>query len=369
MNILIAFIKKEIRQIRRDKRILPILIVAPLLQLIILGYAATFDIKNISLAICDLDNSDTSRDLIGSFTSSSYFKIFKHVNRPDDVDKLFNSNHINAALIIPYEFQKKIISRQKNQILFIVDGSEGTSANVALMYARNIIKSFEIKNSLTESRIIPEIDYRIRVWYNQELKSSFFMVPAIFALLLSIVTMLIPSMAIVKEKEMGTIEQLYVTPIKSYQMILGKMITFFIIGIVDVCLVTLVAIYHFGVPFRGSVFDFGISILLFFLSTLGIALFFSTNTKTQQQAMMSVIFMFFLPSMLLSGFIFPIENIPQPIRLISYCLPLTYFVDILRSLFLKGSSITELSHQYIMLGLIGVVIITFSFMRFKKYTS
>ncbi|MGB9599197.1 MAG: ABC transporter permease [Myxococcota bacterium] len=363
MRILIAFIRKELRQIRRDKRILPILIVAPVLQLIILGYAATFDIKNINLAVYDMDRSRLSKELIDNFISSSYFLLNSYVDNQNDIDNLFKSNRINAALLIPKNFEKKMYSDREISVLFIADGTEGTTANVALFYARKIFNKFINQSSLPHI----QIDYEIRVWHNPELKSSFFMIPAIFALLLSIVAMLVPSMSLVKEKETGTIEQLFVTPIKPYQIILGKMSAFMLIAILDVILVNLLSIFWFGLPFRGTVFDFAVAILLFLFSTLGVATFFSSNTNTQQQAMMSVMFLFFLPSMLLSGFIFPVENIPYPIRGISYLLPLTYFIDILRSLFLKGSSMAELSFQYKMLAIIGITIFTFSLLRFKKY--
>jgi ABC-2 type transport system permease protein len=366
MKILFAFLRKELIQIRRDKKILPILIVAPLLQLIILGYAATFDIKNINISICDMDNSKHSKELIDAFTNTGYFRLYSMCKTPSELDGLFLRGRINSALIIPQDFERAILSGSDINIPFFVDGTEGTTANVALSYARQIINNY-FKQEFSEGKsTLYNINYELRIWHNPDLKSAHFMIPAIFAILLSIIAMLIPSMAIVKEKETGTIEQLYVTPIKPYQIILGKMLTFMLISIVDVILVMSVAIYHFGVPFRGSVIDFAFAIILFLFSTLGIATFFSTITHTQQQAMMSVMFLFFLPSMLLSGFIFPVENIPFPIRGISYILPLTYFIEILRSIFLKGSSFIDLMRQYSILGGLGITIFIISLLKFKK---
>jgi ABC-2 type transport system permease protein len=331
--------------------------------LIILGYAATFDIKNINLAVYDMDKSRLSKELIDNFISGSYFLLNSYVENQNEIDRLFKSNQINAALLIPNGFEKSMYSNSDISILFLADGTEGTIANVALSYARMIVNKFA-SNYNTSAPL--KINYEIRIWHNPELKSSFFMIPAIFALLLSIISMLVPAMSMVKEKESGTIEQLFVTPIKPYQIIFGKMITFMLISILDVIFVTLISIFWFGVPFRGSIIDFIVAILLFLFSTLGVATFFSSNTNTQQQAMMSVMFLFFLPSMLLSGFIFPVENIPYPIRGISYILPLTYFIEILRSLFLKGNSMIELLRQYLMLCIIGITIFLFSLLSFKK---
>ncbi|MCX7945239.1 MAG: ABC transporter permease [Deltaproteobacteria bacterium] len=366
MWVIISFIKKELRQIKRDKRILPILVVAPVLQLLVLGYAATFDIKNIEFAVCDFDMSNSSRELIDNFTSSSYFILKYQTHSTTEIDTLLSSGRIKSALIIPKNFEKQLYTDRNTKVLFLTDGTEGTMANVSLMYARTILSRFINRYNTGQMYRVPAIRYELRIWYNPDLKSSNFMVPAIFALLLSIVAMLIPSMALVKEKETGTIEQLYVTPIKPYQIIFGKMSAFMLISIIDVVIVTTIAVLWFNVPLRGSLFDLVAAILLFLISTLGIATFFSTVTNTQQQAMMSVMFLFFLPSMLLSGFIFPVENIPLLVRWISYILPLTYFIDILRNLFLKGSTISELWIQYSMLSLIGIAIFIFSLLKFRK---
>lgn len=367
MKIILSFVIKEFRQLKRDKRILPILIVAPIIQLILLGYAATFDIKNIQLAVCDLDESRTSKNLIEKITSSSHFLLKYYVEDPNDIDKLFKSNQIKSAVIIPTDFEKGIYSKNVKPILFLTDGTEGTTASVSLIYARAIIFKY-LKDFLNEEKreISPKIEYQVRIWYNPEMKSSNFMIPAIFALLLSIITMLIPSMSLVKEKEIGTIEQLFVTPIKPYQIILGKMTTFMLISIIDIIFVTIIAVLWFEVPLRGSVFNLFLATFLFLFTTLGIAIFFSTITYTQQQAMMSVMFLFLLPSMLLSGFIFPIENIPYFFRWISYLLPLTYFIEILRGVFLKGNTFFELSKQYTILMIIGLLIFTLSLIKFKK---
>ena len=369
MNILWIFLKKELIQIKRDRRILPILLVAPIAQLLILGYAATFDVKKIPTIICDLDKSSRSRDLIEKFLNTGYFNMVSYSDNLKDIDTLLDGNIARVGIIIPNGFAKKVERKDNAEIAVIADGADGITSAVSLSYSNLIITQYSSiiqAGSTMKGSGVPLLVPELRIWYNQDLKSAYFMVPGIFALLLLIVSMVVSSMSLVKEKELGTIEQLSVTPIRTYQIILGKMSPFVIISFVDVIIVTLIATLWFKVPLRGSLVDLFIAVMLFLLSALGLGLLISINVSTQQQAMMSAIFLVVFPSMLLSGFIFPIENMPQWIQPISRMLPMTYFLNIIRGIFLRGATFSDLMVNYAALTLIGLIIFLFSILKFKK---
>ncbi|OGF58760.1 MAG: hypothetical protein A2Y62_09625 [Candidatus Fischerbacteria bacterium RBG_13_37_8] len=367
MKILWLFLRKELVQLLRDQRLLPMLILAPVVQLLILGYAATFDVKKIPSMIIDYDRSPKSRDFIDAFVNSSYFVLVRYTDNIKEVDEMFDSNSARVAIIIPRDFGKQIEKRAESKVAVIYDGTDMITSSVAIGYTNLIVSKFSGFNELAgRGSSIPMVVPELRIWYNQELKSSYFMVPAIFALLLTVVTMVVSSMSLVKEKELGTIEQLSVTPIHSYQIILGKMSPFVVIAFLDVVLVTIIANQWFEVPLRGSFLDLTLAALIFLLSSLGLGLFISVNVSTQQQAMMTAIFLVFLPSILLSGFIFPIENMPNWLQPVPYFLPVTYFINIIRGIFLRGATLADMSRDYLALTGIGIVIFTLSVMKFKK---
>jgi len=369
MGTILLLLKKELLQISRDKRILPMLIIAPVIQLVLLGYAATFDIKNIPIIMCDLDQSERSRELSRAFTTSGYFRIVKNTMDMNEADGMLLSNSARMILTIPRGFERDILRMQSPAVSLVVDGTDTMTAAAGTGYARMIFLDSLARSASTimsPGAAVPNLKPELRIWYNQEMKSSFFMVPAIFAILLSLVAMAIPSMAIVKEKELGTIEQIYVSPIKPYQLIAGKMFPFVIISFVNVIIVTAVAYFWFGVPFRGSILNLFIAVSLFLLSTLGLALLISTIVSTQQQAMMISIFFIMLPSILLSGFAFPVDNIPITIRPISYILPVTYLINILRGLLLRGATFGDLAYNYLALAVLGTAILSLSILKFRK---
>lgn len=367
---LFIFLKKELIQIGRDKKILLLLIIAPMLQLIILGYAATFDVKKIPTIICDLDKSNFSKELTDAFINSGYFILIKKCKNIKEINTYLDGNIARTVIIIPYNFEKKLKRKEDISVPIIIDGTDGITSNVVIAYSFQIINNFaaKIRDQILNISI-PSIRANLRIWYNQELKSSYYMVPAIFALLLSIVTIVVSSMSLVKEKELGTIEQLLVSPLKFYQIIIGKIFPFIIIAFIDVILVLLISYKWFKVPIRGSLLDFAIAVCLFLLSSLGLALIVSIKVSTQQQAMMVSLFFIFLPSILLSGFVFPIENMPTWVQPISYALPVTYFIKIIRAIFLKGDTFENLINDYIALAIIGLIIlffIRFSYLRTKR---
>jgi ABC-2 type transport system permease protein len=370
-QIVVEIIRKEFYQIRQDRRMLAVSIVAPVAQVILLGYAATTDIKFTDLLVCDLDRSVESRELVRDFTNTRYFIGTYTVDDITEVDEFIDDGRAAVALIIPRGFGNRILGRETAQVQVILDGSDANTANTLLGYASQIIASFS-QSVLAEystpgvgaqtGRILPEP----RVWFNPDLKSSNFMVPGVVALVLMIITMTLTSLGIVKEKEIGTLEQLLVTPIKPFHLIIGKLVPFVIIGAVDMTIVLTIARFWFEVPLRGSLaLLYGLS-GLFILTTLGLGLFISTISKSQQQAMLIAQFFFFMPMMFLSGFAFPIENMPAAIQWTTYLIPLRYFLVIVRGVFLKGTDIVHLWPQVIALFIFGGTIFTLSVLRFRR---
>jgi ABC-2 type transport system permease protein len=365
-------VRKEFYQIRQDRRMLMVSVFVPILQVLILGYAATTDIKNSNLVVCDLDKTSESREFIRGFVNSGYFIERYRADDVRDVDFYIEDGEASIAIVIPPRFGADILARSTPTVQVILDGADANTTTILLAYASQVAASYSQSVVAQYStgalggggvgRIIPEP----RIWYNPELLSSHFMVPGVVALVLMIITMTLTSLAIVKEKEIGTMEQLMVTPIRPYELILGKLIPFIIIGFVDVLIVLAVAHYWFGVPLAGSVPLLFLLSGLFILTTLGLGLFVSTVARTQQQAMLIAQFFFFMPFLFLSGFAFPIANMPRVIQYASYVIPLRYFLEIVRGIFLKGAGLAELWPQAAALLGIGVLILTVSVLRFHK---
>jgi ABC-2 type transport system permease protein len=371
LRLIGEIIRKEFLQVRQDRRMLFVSILAPVLQVILLGYTATTDITNARLAVCDLDRTEESRTFIRRFTASGYFTESHAVDLPDEVDPLIARAEVSMALVVPEGFARRQLAREQSRVQVILDGTDANTSNILLGYASQVVASYS-QDLLLEAaarsgaprvaRILPEP----RIWFNPDLKSAFFMVPGVVALVLMIITMTLTALAIVKEKEIGTLEQLLVSPIRPYQLILGKLIPFTVIGFVDVLAVLAVARFWFGVPILGSVpLLFALS-GAFILTTLGLGLFVSTIARSQQQAMLIAQFFFFMPFMFLSGFAFPIANMPHVIQAVTYAIPLRYFLEIVRGLFLKGSGMAELWPQAAALLGFGVGIFSLSVLRFHR---
>lgn len=364
-------VKKEFLHIRRDKKILPIIIVAPILQLIVFGYAANFDIKNIPTAVYDLDKTPESRRYLDLYFSSGYFVRVAELDRYDEVDRYLDTGKASIAIVIPAGFGKKLSSNSSVNVQVIINGVDSIMGSVGLNYINNINARYCINAIKQKVEKIGRLELSIievqdRVWYNPELKSRNYMIPAILAMILMIMTMMLTSMAIVREKEVGTIEQLIVTPVKKHQIIIGKLLPFVIIGLIDVLLITAVAILWFGVPLKGSFWLLLFASLLFLLNTLGLGLLVSTVSRTQQQAMMTVMFFIMMPFIYLSGFVFPIENMPKPVQYVTYLIPLRYFLAIVRGIFLKGVGLKALLGNILTLAVFGVAILLISVARFRK---
>jgi len=361
---------KELLELRQDPRLFPVLFVAPIIQLIVLGYAATTDVLDIPLVVVDPDRSAASRELTSRFDRSRYFTIIDAVGSVEEVEPYLASGRAWMALAIPPGFGEDVASGTPVTVQVVADGTDSNSAGIGLGYARGLVAE-HARAIVEERRMSPPggIDARIRVWYNPELESRDFMVPGVLALILLVITMVLASMAIVRERELGTLEQLNVTPVTRSQLILGKLLPYAAIGIVDIVLVVAVAVLWFEVPLRGSLLLLFALSLLYILNTLGLGLLVSTISSTQQQAMMTATFLFLVPMIYLSGFIFPIENMPAAIQQFTYVIPLRYYLVIVRGLFLKGVGIDALWPQAAALGLLGVAILGLAVLRSSKRTA
>jgi len=373
MKTIKHIIIKEFLQLKRDKRLFGVIFIAPIIQLLFLGYAANLDLDNIKVSVLDNDKSVTSRNFIESFESSGYFTVHSYSQKYDQINYEINQGKILLAIVIPYDFEKKIERKETTPLQLIFDGSDGNKTSIALGYVQGIITKYSKNIMLDVSdksgrkiSLVGSVQPEIRVWYNPELKTRNFMVPSIAGLILLVITTILMAMAIVKEREIGTLEQIIVTPIKPYQLILGKIVPFAIFGFIDILLVNAVMVFWFGIVIKGSFIFLLFASSLFVLSTLGLGLFISTISKTQQQAMMVAQFGLLLPMIYLSGFAFPIESMPQWIQYITYVIPLRYFITILRDIVLKGSGLMELLPETITLFFIGISILLLSALRFKK---
>jgi ABC-2 type transport system permease protein len=371
LHIIFEIIKKEFYQIRQDKRMLAVSIAAPILQVFLLGYAATTDIKNSTMVVCDMDRTSESRTFVESFTTSGYFIPAYRVDKPDDATAYIEQAKANIVLVIPKGFARRLFAREQAQVQVILDGADANTANILLSYATQIVTSYgrnvaAAYSSLPPGATIPYVLPEPRVWFNPDLKSSNYMVPGVVAMVLMIITMTLTSVGVVKEREVGTLEQILVTPIKPYEFILGKLLPFVVIGFVDSVLVLAVAHFWFGVPMVGSLpLLFGLS-GIFILTTLGLGLFISTIAKSQGQAMMIAQFFFFMPFIFLSGFTFPIANMPEWIQVLTYLIPLRYFLEIVRGIFLKGTDLSHLWPQTAALLGFGILILSLSVKRFRQ---
>lgn len=366
---ILALLKKEFGQLFKDKKLLPIVFIAPVLQLTFMGYAASLDVKNISMVLCDLDKTRESREFVEKFTNSGYFTLEYSTEDYNSIQRFLDDHKAMMALVIPRKFGDAILRKESAKIQVILDGSEGSAAAITMGYVNQIVGKYssEILAELAgNTGSIGGVNAQVRTWFNPSLKSRNFMVPGVLVLILLITTMNLTSMAIVKEKEIGTLEQIMVTPITPTELILGKLIPFTIIGVVNVCVVLFVMAFGFGIPIKGSVpLLFGLT-GLFLLTTLGLGLFVSTISRTQQQAMMTAQFFVLMPMMYLSGFTFPIENMPPFLQFISLGIPMRYYLVIVRSVILKGVGISSLWFEAGMLLFMGVTILIASVLRFRK---
>lgn len=366
-------IKKELIQIRRDPRMMKLIIISPIMQLIIFGYAITSEVRNVSTAILDMDNTLQSREFVDRFAANPrYFDISYRLTSPAEIDFLLDSGKAQLVVWIPKEFGADIARNRNAEVSVLLDAVDSSTASTIASYVNAITAGYSEKVILSEierkggGTIQPlRIEPRVRAWYNPELKSVNFLVPGVLAMILMLVTMLLTSLAVVREREVGTLEQIIVTPIRSIELMIGKMIPFAMVGYINIIMIVAAAALWFKVPIRGSlVLLFGLS-AFFLLANLAMGLLVSTVSKTQQQAMM-LSFFIMQPSILLSGFIFPINNMPAAIQYLTYLIPLRYYLEIVRGIFLRGVGPAALWPQAASLLLLGGLLMIASALRFTK---
>ena len=369
MSRIASVIKKELIQLRRDKKMRAMVFIAPVIQVLVLGYAANMDVHDVPLAVLNQDMSARSRELVAAFQNSTAFQLKAAPGSTAELSSELDSGSVEVGLVIPPSFGADLDARRSPQVQILVDGSRSNTAAVSLAYAVSVTTAYGAAartTTLPAQFTVPTVDTRTRVWYNPELKSRLFMVPGIFALLAMVFTIILTSLAIVKEKEIGTLEQLMVSPLGRGELIVGKLAPFLIVSIVILSLALVAVRVFFGIVPRGSILLLALLSIVFAFSTLGIGLFVSTLARTQQQAMMFSIFFFMFPMMILSGFVFPIANMPAPIQALTYLMPLRYYLVIVRGLFLKGSGLDILWPQLLPLLALGIAVISISVMRFRK---
>ncbi len=352
---------KEFRQIFRDPRMARVIFVAPVIQLLVFGYAVSTDIADTGTFLVDHDRSRAARELVDSLTASGYFRIVGRSDRPEDLVRALERGDAVVGVTIPVNFSRDLrLGEARVQIL--LDGTSSNTASVAQGYAERIVADFARRqNPLVEA----PIELADRPWFNPNLESRDYNVPAVVGALIMLICLLLTSLAVVREREIGTLEQLSVSPLTAVDLIAGKTIPFAVIGLVDLAIVTAVALYWFQVPFRGSfVLLLGAS-LLYILSALSIGLFISTISATQQEAFMAS-FLVFMPAILLSGFMFPVTSMPEVFQWATLANPVRHYIEIVRAVFLKGAGLAALSRQFAALAIIGTTVLLFATSRFRK---
>ena len=377
---------KEFLELRKDPKLFGIVVVGPILQLTLLGYAATTDVRDVPVVVADGDRSPRSRDVIARFDASRNFNVISVVSTVNDVEPYLERGDASLALSIPTGYGADVAGGTPVTLQVIADGSDSNSTTVALGYATSLLGAYaqellEARAIVVQAEAVPSeagaaltgalpaaggIEPRIRVWFNPQLESRHFMIPGVLALVLLVVTANLASMAIVREKELGTLEQLNVTPLRRWELVVGKLLPYGLIAMVDVLLVVSVAVFWFQIPLRGSFPLLLAMSLLYVLCTLALGLFISTISATQQQAMMTATFFFLTPMIYLSGFIFPIENMPAVMRAITFLIPLRYFLVIVRGIFLKGIGLDLLWPQAAALAAWGFVVLSLAVARSRK---
>jgi ABC-2 type transport system permease protein len=375
VRTLAFLIRKEFQQLRRDRRMLPLIFIAPVLQIVLLGYAANMDVKDIPMSVCDQDRSVESRQLVDGFLASGSFVVNARAADAAAAEAGIERGTSSLALIIPPGYGRAQAAGRVSSVQLLADGSDTQSAAIGLTYATLIVTQQDAAAAAARLQALGgaaravravRVQPAVRVLYNPTLASRNFMVPGVLAMVLMIITTVLTSLSIVKEKERGTLEQLIVTPITPRQLIVGKLAPFVLISLVVITVVLAACLALFGLSVRGSLLVLYALSLLFMLTTLGAGLFISTISRTQQQAMMIAVFFFIMPMVILSGFVFPIESMPPVIQAVTWVFPLRWYFVIIRGLFLKGIGISELWRETAALAVIGAAVIGGAALRFRK---
>jgi ABC-2 type transport system permease protein len=354
---------KEFRQILRDPRLNRVIFVTPVIQLMLFGYAVSTDVYDTSLYVVDHDRSQASRTLVSALTSSGYFRVVGRSERPADLVAALDGGDAVVGLMIPASFAQDVHAPGGAHVQLLLDGTNSNTASVARSYAERIVQRYGAE---VQAQVRPTpVELRERAWFNPDLSSRDYNVPAVIGAILMLVALLLTSLAVVREREIGTLEQLRVSPLTPGELIAGKTIPFGIIGLIDMAIVTLAAVLWFRVPFAGSLPMLLAASVLYLLATLGIGLLISTLASTQQEAFM-VSFLVYMPAILLSGFMFPISSMPEVFQWLTLLNPMRHYLEVVRGVFLKGVGPAALWSQYLALAVMGVTVLWFSARRFRQ---
>lgn len=365
-------LRKEFIQVLRNPRMRAVIFVMPVVQVLIIGYAVSTDVRHVPTAVYDLDNSVASREVLARFAGSGCFDLVRRVDSEDAVRQVLDGGQAKLVLRFNRGFGERIGSGRTAPLQMLLDGSDSNTTSVVMGYATRITAAYN--QDLLKARMARQLGVRIeadpvalvsRAWFNPNLESRNFFVPGVLAMLVAVVSVILSSMAIVREREIGTMEQIMVTPIGRLEFILGKTIPFALIGFIEVVMISLVAVFWFQVPLRGNPPTLLAATALYLLSTLGVGLLISTVSRTQQQAMMTAFF-FMLPAFMLSGFVYPIANMPEVVQWITYLNPLRYYLVIIRGVYLKGIGLEVLWPQMVALALLGTALLGLAATRFRK---
>lgn len=360
-----AIMRRELIDVRRDRRSLFLTFLYPITMLVMYGYGIRFDVDNVHLTILDRSETPASRALIQELTSSGYFRVVRYAADEREVDRDIANDRARAAVLIPYDFADRLRAGEATAVQVIIDGSDSNTATIAQGYALAIVNEFAARRTGTAVSPRPLIEVQSRVWYNPELKSVHFIVPGIIAVIMMIVGAILTALSIVKEKERGTLEQILVSPIRPVEMIVGKIVPYVLIALIDLSIVVVAGYVLFQVPIKGSLTALAVFSTLYLICALGVGVFVSTAADTMQTAMLLAIFLSLLPSVLLSGFVFPIEYMPLPIQAVTYLFPGRYFVEAIRGIYLKGVGFGVLWPELALLMLFAVGIVVLSVSRFR----
>lgn len=370
-NRIYAIAKKESRQLRRDTRMLFIVFFFPVVLLAIFGYAINFDVKHIQIAVYDQDRSDYSRDFISGLISSEYFDLIVNIESDDEIKELLNKKIVQAVVVIPEDLSEKILTKRGAKIQFLVDGVDGNSANVIKNYVNAATYSYSLEFTkeylaLTGKRMYVPIDLQPRFWFNPDLQSTRFLIPGLMGMILIITAVISISLSIVREKERGTIEQINVSPLSSLEFIIGKTIPYIVISLINASIVLSAGYVLFGIAIKGSILLLLLGTFTFLFAALSLGIFISTIADSQQVAFQAANVTSLLPSLILSGFIFPIESMPAAIQVLTNITPAKFYIVILRAILLRGAGISAFWDQLIYLGIFGTVFIVLATLADKK---
>ncbi len=367
-----AVARKEFLHVIRDPRSLAIAIALPILLMLLFGYALSFDVDHVPLVVWDQNQSQASREFVSRFTGSRYFSLRASVRNYRELEQAINSREALVGLVVPRDFAQCLASGRAAPVQVIVDGSDSNTATIAMGYANAVAQTFSQEvavgqvRRLTGGTLRPPLDLRPRVWFNADMESKNYIVPGLIAVIMMVIAALLTSLTVAREWERGTMEQLISTPVKGRELILGKLLPYFAIGMFDVLLVVLMGEFLFHVPLRGNVaLLFGMA-AIFLAGALSLGMFISIVTRNQLMANQLAMVLTFLPAYLLSGFMSPISNMPEAIQVITYLIPARYFVALLKGIYLKGVGLEILAVEAMLLTAFSVVMVTLANVTFKK---